>query len=583
MRTCSSPKTSRWSGATFDKENVVDRHKDRESELDCIERMIRAEKRVAPVGSVFGSIFDSHGTAQRDNIEENVSSGKFTIKSSKSKAFVSIGCAHEEVDPTPSPRNFAIPGAEWVTQEIITEHGVIAAIPSIVGKPPATLSLDRAVASGHPGYWLSGIISAQSSFNPAKSTRMHTDNRMTFEAITLETGVPVFLPEGDVYGHSKADMDEYTDAGMKVEVRIDPYLSKEECITVQGEARQRSAVSKELVFLADAAERGVAPAVLAAFCGVSYPKESRNAWSTLTKPTALVENGGDFTQTVGSDKIESLVIVSQLSTFSMGNIMSAMRDASVEARRVHLAGVLETSCGPVFEKVRELCVEKGGAALVKLNMTPDNVVFCPKLVSSAGGWELEGLGYMPVSKDHLDGVPRLADFNSVLTTRVRAASHSFETAYAMHCMLLVAFARAQYGAGAADILWKHLLSDGDPSKFVAATRAMQSRATNASAFLAFLAGNSDMRESVDLSKALAEAVSDMDRVVRSGVVGKDGGLSVSAQTPMFSKIVSVVTGSSSVDTRIFDRVCGSSLREEADTVRALASVKADRAARLGML
>lgn len=545
--------------------------------------MIRSKRRVAPVGSVFCSIFDAHGAAQRDDIEEDLSSATFKIGSTKIQDAVSLGCSCEEASPTPSLRGSALPGAEWVAREIVTERGVIAAIPSIAGKPSATLSLDRAVASGHPGYWLSGVISAQDSFNPAKSARLHTDNRMTFEAITLETGVPAFLPEGDVYGHSKADMDEYIDAGVKVEVRLDPYLSREERVNLQGETRQRSAVSKELVFLADAAERGVAPAVLAAFCGTSHSQESREAWSTLTKPALLVENESVLAGPLDSQKIDSVVVVSQLSTFSMGDIMAAMRDASVEARRVHLAGVLEASCGPVFEKVKGLCVEKSGAALVKLNMTPDNVVFCPKLVSSAGGWDLDGLGYMPVSKDHLDGVPRLTDFNSVLTTRVRAAAHSFETAYAMHCMLLVAFARAQYGAGASDVLWKHLLSDGDPSGFVAATRAMQSRPTNASAFLAFLVGNSDMRETADLSKALSEAVSDMDRLVRSGVVGKDGGLDVSAQTPMFAKLVSVVTGSSHADTRIFDRGGVGNIREDVDTVKALESVKANRAARLASL
>eukprot|EP00966_Prymnesium_polylepis_P011248 259052-Prymnesium_polylepis.1 len=239
--------------------------------------MIRAKKRATPIGSVFCSIFDAHGAAQWDDIEENLSSATFKLGSTKIKGAVSLGCSYEEASPTPSPRSYGLPGAEWVAREIVTEHGVISAIPSIAGKPSATLSLDRAVASGHPGYWLSGVISAQDSFNPAKSTRVHTDNRMTFEAITLETGVPGFLPEGDVYGHSKADMDEYIDAGIKVEVRLDPYLSREERVVVQGETRQRSAVSKELVFLADAAERGVAPVVLAAFCGTFYSQESREA------------------------------------------------------------------------------------------------------------------------------------------------------------------------------------------------------------------------------------------------------------------------------------------------------------------
>lgn len=395
----------------------------------------------------------------------------------------------------------------------------------------------------------------------------------------MQSGLPEFLPDGDVYGHDKADMDALIDPGIKVEVRFDPYLAAEECVTVQGNARQCAAVAKELVFLADAAERAIAPAVLAAFCGTSHSERARAEWSGIRKATLFVEEDSDFTRAPEKRGVEALVVVSQLSTFCMGDVMRAMQSESVQARRVHLEGVLRACCEPVFKKVNELCHERAGGALVKLNMTPDNVVFCPKLVPAEGGWELQGLGYMPVSSDHLDGEPRLTDFNSVLTTRVRAAAHSFETAYAMHCMLLVAFARAQYGALASDVLWTHLLSDGDPSGFVAATRAMHSQATNASAFLAFLAGNSDMRESSDLSKALSETVSDMDRAVRDGVVGKDGRLSLPARVPMFSKLVGTVTGLSHVDTCIFERECTDN-REEAEIASDLASVKNARNCRL---
>jgi hypothetical protein len=239
------------------------------------------------------------------------------------------------------------------------------------------------------------------------------------------------------------------------------------------------------------------------------------------------------------------------------------------------------ACNGIFSKVNEMCQVDDGKGMIKLNMTPESVVFCPRLVATDSSWSLEGTGYKPISDSHLDGVPMLSNFNSVFSTRVEGASYSFETSYSMHCMLLVAFTRAQYGPSVASVLWKHLLSDGDPSGFIAATRAMQSRSTNASAFLAWMAGNSDMHHPPELHKALGDAVSDMDKVVRSGVVSKDGDITAMQDVPMFTKMVGVVTGSSAVDTYIFHR-------EEDDVedvaeayhIKALEQVKAGRLSRV---
>eukprot|EP00966_Prymnesium_polylepis_P313485 7243916-Prymnesium_polylepis.1 len=81
-------------------------------------------------------------------------------------------------------------------------------------------------------------------------------------------------------------------------------------------------------------------------------------------------------QSSAQEQVSSVVVVSQVSTFSLGGMMAAMRDTPVEARRAHLSRVIEDSCGAVFKKIKQMCSESRGGALVKLNMTPDN---CPSL------------------------------------------------------------------------------------------------------------------------------------------------------------------------------------------------------------
>tara|TARA_B110001450_G_C17656398_1_gene495451 strand:- start:2131 stop:3018 length:888 start_codon:yes stop_codon:yes gene_type:complete len=279
-------------------------------------------------------------------------------------------------------------------------------------------------------------------------------------------------------------------------------------------------------------------------------------------------------------EVTSMVIVSQISTFSLGSLMHAITQAPVESRKAHLIGVLSGACSSVFTTISDMIRIEDGYSMIKLNMTPESVVFCPKLVASGTNWTLEGMGFMPMSKDYIDGVPKLTDFNSMFSTRVRSASFSFETSFVMHSMLLVAFAHCTYGPHISDVLWSHLLNESDPSGFVKAARSMQSKPTNAPAFLAYLAADSDIRENAELSKAMAELVSDMDCAVRDGVVAPDGALSMLPERSMFTKLIGIVTGSAFPDTRLFARDPNHDNRAEMLHARALDTVKKARLKRL---
>lgn len=479
-----------------------------------------------------------------------------------------------EVDCKPTARSSGMTASEWIAHNLDLNGGVMASVPM----NKTTVAISRSCACGHAQYWIQHLVDSSHLFNEDKTHRAHSPNRIFFEANMLSDGVPAFLPEGDVYGLRASEMDPYVDAGLRVEIRKNPYATPDESVHFDNPNKAMSLCVKELAFLFEQAARGVAPCVVAAFfTRGDFEKQFASDWGSLPlqKIPAALQEGKAMSD------VTSLITISQISTFSLASLMDAIKHAPVESKRTHLKGVLAQACKPIFTAISNLIEPIDGHSMVKVNMTPESIVFCPNLVESGNTWTLEGIGFMPVSKDYLDGVPKITDFNAMLTTRVRESSFSYETSFVMHSLLLIAFSRAKHGAAVANVLWEHLLADADPSGFVKAARDMQSKPTNASAFLAYMAADSEMRESADVSKAMAELVSDMDNVVRDGVIGSGGNMP--ADKSVFSKLVSVVTCSASPDTAVFSRNCEEGCDLEATHVRALETVKHARACRLASL
>jgi hypothetical protein len=188
---------------------------------------------------------------------------------------------------------------------------------------------------------------------------------------------------------------------------------------------------------------------------------------------------------------------------------------------------------------------------------------------------------MPVSKDYLDGVPKMTDFNSMFSTRLEAQFASTELSFVMHCMILIGCTRALYAPPIADVLWDHLLSDGDPTGFVKSCKHIHSKPTNASSFLAHLAAQGEHRENPELSKAVSDLVSDMDGFVREGVLSEGGGFNHPQDKRFAHKLISIVTGLTRPDTTIFDRSkCTAALDSQKLHSYALEAVKIARFVRL---
>lgn len=455
----------------------------------------------------------------------------------------------------PATHNGKITRAEWIEKTLYRECGVISSFPKTKSREGATVALDQRAASGHARYWEVNLASSLNVFNSEKSTSTRL-NSMSMEAVTLHTGVPNFFPEGEAFGVEFMDTDAYIDSGFKVEIREEPYGSKHETVVVKTKERQMSSCCSELALLFSAAERGIAPAVLSCF----FSDGGKYSLSWLHGPKSVVS--ADMVTPRNFEQVPRLVTVSQLSTFTLNDVMWAIRSAPVLSQRDHLMGVLKDVCAPTIAKIKELSRISSGFGMVKLNMHPETVVFCPELVAnSEHGWTLHGNGYMPISDAFVDGVPKLVDYNSLFTTRVRESSYSEETAFVMGCMLMLSFTRAVHGPVICDVLWKHLLAEGDQATFVGAIRAIESKSTNTSAFLACIAANSEMREQPEVAKAIAGVVSDMDRLVRSSIITTEGRLNED-DTPFFTKLVGLVTASSEVDTRILKGVTTDSAIEE---------------------
>ena len=470
--------------------------------------------------------------------------------------------------PSPLYKPKGVASSQWVN-DMLQGGAVLAALSDRSPK----LALSEHASCGSPGFWIDGLVVAASEFNEHKSHRSHSPNRCHFEANAFFDSLPSFLPEGDAYGLKPSEIDAVIDAGVCVEIRRRPYGSSER-VGSADPSKRAALCAKELATTLDAAHAGVAPTVFAAFYA---EKDDRKPvqWRGSMGP-------GVPRKPVAPERVEALITVSQIHTFTLDSLMEAYVKAPVLSRREHLRGVLSGVCNPVFKKIKDLIAPPKELSMLKLNMTPASIVFCPRLLDEDGRWTVKGSGFMPVSRDFLDGEPLLTDFNAMLTSPVPGSAHSPEVSFVLHTLLLVAFTKARHGHEPAVVLWEHLMGDGDPSGFVHAAKCVSSKQVNASAFLANLVANSDMREDSDLSKAVADVVSDMDSLVRVGVFSGDGSFAQPPEKAVFTKLVGMVTGLTAPKTHIFEPLA-TKTGTDVETFYAFEALKAGRVERLKRL
>ena len=391
---------------------------------------------------------------------------------------------------------------------------------------------------------------------------------ITYEAVTLLNGEATELINARAYGFGKTSvLDPLVDAGFSVEVKKTPYTSEECAVRATSAEQQRELVKNEVAYTLETASRGISPAVFAMFLATPHSEV----------PQSPMQASGHL---VSSDiALDALVSMRQVSTFTLGDVMNAMEREREPALRSKMETTLYEMCTPVFSQIAKLCTVSNCFATVKLNISPSTIAFCPSLSEDGDQWKLEGHGHLPVSQTHLDGKPFLTDYNAVFTTRAHHDNYSPEVSHVMHSLIMLAFTKAVHGPASAKIVWKALLND--KNGFVRAVRAMGSQPTNATSFLAFLARSHEIRKFAELSKVTAEVTTDMDKVLKSGLLTSNGEFALPKDVPMFTKLVTLVTGSSSADTRIFDVDTPTfDDTEEVEARQAMEQVKRERVQRL---
>ena len=458
--------------------------------------------------------------------------------------------------PRPTTKPSSLHYVDWIGDVLGRKRGVVASVPAGEGREPRTVALDISLASGNALYWASGLLENEKLFAASRPSVECSSTHAS--AVTLQDGVPGFFPEGDVYGIGRSEMDSVIDAGYTVEVKEEPY-SDRSGVFFEKEEQREAACAKEIATLLLMAEAGLAPGVLAAFYARREDAATVAEWQTYTKPTQIVG-----TVPRGERKVDALVVVSQVSTFSLGDLMASAQ-TGVCAKREHAAGVLRAAVPLAMEKVRALGEVRGGYGTVKANMTADDVVFCVDLQPNEDSWTLGGVGHLPISREHVDGVPRIRGFPAVLCRRVREAQHDVDTATVLHSLLLLCFSGAVYGAAAAAALRDHFAQEG--SEFQKAVLSAAKKSSKAAEFLAVVSNNADVASIPELHEAMIEVANQTSAVVRAG-----GGLPPEA---MFPRLVSFVTSSvEEGDAWEADDA------EDAEALQALETVKSARDARV---
>tara|TARA_Y100000748_G_scaffold300851_1_gene300029 strand:+ start:19 stop:627 length:609 start_codon:yes stop_codon:yes gene_type:complete len=153
------------------------------------------------------------------------------------------------------------------------------------------------------------------------------------------------------------------------------------------------------------------------------------------------------------------VSVAQAPAFHLGDLLAA----HVRCRADPL---LRPAVGDVESTVYESALSIGrklrmlaDARMLKLDLTPHEVAFCPRLVENEKG-DLEASGYgfrCPAKQEVLKGVPHVGGYGGLARRIDKAdARYNADAAQATMTLALLASTRAEFGATAAQLMLNRL-------------------------------------------------------------------------------------------------------------------------------
>ena len=154
------------------------------------------------------------------------------------------------------------------------------------------------------------------------------------------------------------------------------------------------------------------------------------------------------------------VVVSQLHSFRLSDLLAARNAALADPLRTEATfdATIFESTAAIVRKLRALATNR----VVKLNVTADSVVFCPRLAGGDdgddGGESLSESGYGFDGMQSVRGLPYLRCFDLEFTKRVPNSidSYSADSAYVLMTAVLLTTVRAEFGGSAARLMLRKL-------------------------------------------------------------------------------------------------------------------------------
>jgi hypothetical protein len=175
------------------------------------------------------------------------------------------------------------------------------------------------------------------------------------------------------------------------------------------------------------------------------------------------EPGGDLLSTVALEaaanglapaifaamllKPRHTVVVTQLQSFMLGDMLAAYNRALADPLRrpaqPAFDGTLFEATAAIARRVRALA----DLGILKLNMSPSTIVFCPRLSDGIDG-ELQESGYGYAGMRGIRGQPRFVEFDPQLTIKFsrHQTADNADCSYLLMMLVLLASVKAEYAS-----------------------------------------------------------------------------------------------------------------------------------------
>ena len=456
---------------------------------------------------------------------------------------------------------------DWIADILVRQRGVIAALPRSTWPTAAAdadstlarvVALDSERAASKSWWWAWRLRSSE--YKGSRSVDEMTSVHTTDGVDSRENG---WFPTTEAYDSSISDdaFDKLTLAGFSTSIRV---------AELDAPFHKQTELKQRLLLELEAAATGLAPAVLAVFLvhsGDNYNIHQGTAALGTTDVSELPKLRGD-----SSSELQATVSVTQASLFTLGDVLTSYRksrnDPLLRPSLPSVEGGLYELSAAIARRVRALA----DAKMLKLNVTPDTVVFVPNLCEGEddGGLKSQGYGYLGM--ETVRGVPMMFDFDPRFTKRFTSATLEYDPdcAYTVMMLVLLSTIRAQYGGAVQDVVFNKLVGrtldgktmdnselpdDFDRIDLRATSRRARARATEfCEAMRSVTPSGAANRET--LSIMISEAANDFLVVVETEVFEHMDNLDETTtfdKTRLFQGLINNLSRSTDSETALFSR------------------------------